>query len=211
MSELRLLDPQTGEIAPVLTAGDLLAAAGIGPDSSIGDRAAFIDRARELKRITSEAQGIVSDDLIGEMDRNGRWTLHEDGYEIKGSSPAAGALAFDVASLRVALAELVTDGVISGMAARAALEVAEPTAAVPYNVLRGALAALDNELTPEGVDDLRAVLEALVLAEPEPTYTPRLGHIKALLKIPAARRVIELCAIDVPAPRRTARVKRTRA
>lgn len=210
MTELQLLDPQTGEILRPVSAVDLLAAAGIGPDSSVGERAAFIDHARELKGIASEAQGIVSDALIAEMDRNGRWTLREDGYEIKGSSPDAGTLAFDVPSLRLALAELVTEGIITAAAANAGLEVSVPTAAVPYNVLRSAIAALDGQLTPDGSDDLRGVLEALVLAEPDPQYTPRLGAIKALLKIPAARRVIELCTTDTPPPRRTARVKRVR-
>lgn len=212
--ELQVFNTITGELIHAVTAIDLLVAAGIDDlgDAHTGELATFTDNARELKAIASEAQGIVSDELVRRMDMNGSWTLRQDGYEIKAASPAAGTVAYDVARLRLALAELVTDGIITSAAANAALEVKRPTAPVPYDLLRRTLGLLEDlasdKMNAALWNDVLGDLGALLLAEPEPTYTVRLAGINALLKLPAAGALIEPCRLTVDPPRRVARVKR---
>lgn len=205
--ELQVFNTDTGEVIRAVAASDLLAAAGLGylPDAGSDELAEFTDSARQLKSVATEAQGIVSDELIRRMDMDGRWTIREGRYEIKGASPDAGTLAYDVEKLRAALADLVTDKVITAKAAHAAVEITRPTAPVPYPLLRRVHYILTVGNRTAAIAD---EVEQLLLAEPEPTYTVRLVGVKALLKIPAAREAITACQITVDPPRRVARVKR---
>ena len=90
-----------GEVIRVLTAHDLLRAAGIDLEAA---------------------------DLVRRLDRRGSWTYRENGLEVKSSSPEAGTVAYDSTRLFVALADLVDAAKIDREAADNALEWVTPTA-----------------------------------------------------------------------------------
>lgn len=216
MSTLALVDMGTGELVDAVDARALLAAAGIANvgDAHSAQLAAFIDEAEKLRCVASEAKGIAGDELISRMDRDGKWTLRTDGFEVKSASPEAGAVAYDTARLHEALSTLVTVDVISPAGARAALEPVKPMATVSYDLLRRIAGLLDDFATNDKVDAVwwDAVLgevEDVLLTEPAVTYRQHAAGIKALLKIGHAREAIEACRIAVQPPRRTAKVRRT--
>jgi hypothetical protein len=134
MTALPMLVTAEGEIVQALTAENLLHAAGItDPRTADTDRlAVFMLDADHLASLAREAKEIVSDELIGRMDKRGKWTIHEGGLTIKSSSPAAGTEKYDDERLADALATLVEDDVIDAEAARAAIEWVEPPPPDPY-------------------------------------------------------------------------------
>lgn len=202
-----LVDKSTGEVIQAATAQALLGVYGLHPlaDADTVDLAQFTEDALEVRRVFAEAVGEVSDELVARLDANARWTLRQDGWEIKSQSPAAGSVSYDIDLLREALEELVTDGVISRDAAWNAVEPVRATVEVSYRLLRDVLRALDGYETADGVI---AEVEAIMCGEPGPTYKLKLAGVNALLKVPDARESVEACAISVTPPRRTARVKR---
>lgn len=199
-----IVDIVTGE---VLDARAVLASAGIESlnEADTSELAAFVYSVSQFFSIASEAKGQASDELVARLDAEASWTHRIDDWEIKAPSPAAGSLTYDVDLLREALEELVTLRVISREAAWNALEPVRPTIEVSYRLLRDVIRALDGY---ELADDIFNEIAQLLLGEPEPTYKLRLAGVKALLKIPAARTVIEPCQIDVTPPRRVAKVTR---
>lgn len=206
MTFLALIDTDSGEVYPV-SATSLLESSELLPlgEADTSDLAKFIDNVIELGHIASEARGMVSDELVARLDANACWTLRVDGWQLKTASPAAGSVSYDVSQLRAALETLVADGVISRAAAWGAVEPVRATVTVPYRLLRDVLRALDGYEVAEPIFD---EIERIVLGEPEPTYKLRLAGVKALLKIRAARDVIEACEVSVTPPRRTVQVTR---
>lgn len=200
-----------GELLPAIDARSLLAAAGIQSlrDAETVQLADFTDKADELRRIADEAKGAVSDEILRRLDMGGKWTLHEGPFKLSAPSPSAGSVGYDVDKLRAALADLATAEVISAEGANGAVETIAATASVPYALLRRVLDSLDGELDLPDEATLRADVEDVVAAEPEPTYKLRLGGVDRLRKIPAAREAIEECRVDLPAPRRRAKVTRS--
>lgn len=209
MSTLTLI--HDGELVPAVDAGSLLAAAGIQSvrDAEIIDLAEFTDKADELRRITDEAKGAVSDEMVRRLDMAGRWTTYIGPYTIKSSSPTAGTVAYDVEKLRGVLADLVAGGVISAAGANGAVECVQPTAAVPYALLRAVLCALDGEAEQFDHEMAAQWVANLLDAEPEPTYKLRQAGVNALLKLGGeAAEAIKGCAIATDPGRRRAKVTR---
>lgn len=91
-------------------------------NASTGDLARWADNLRELERQAKEVRDAISEELLHRMDRAAKWTLREDGFEIKGASPAP-TIEWDVDQLRGALRELLNDGLIDEDAHDAALQV----------------------------------------------------------------------------------------
>lgn len=134
MTALPMLVTAEGEVVQALTAENLLHAAGI-TDPATADLealAVFALDADHLVSLAEEAKGIVSDELIGRMDKRGKWTIHEGGLTIKSSSPAAGTEKYDDERLADALQALVDDDLIDAEAALAAIERVVPPAPDPY-------------------------------------------------------------------------------
>jgi hypothetical protein len=133
-ASLPMLVTTEGQVVEALTAENLLHAAGI-TDPTTADTealAVFGLDADHLVSLAEEAKGIVSDELIGRMDKRGKWTIHEGGLTIKSSSPAAGTEKYDDERLADALQALVEEDVIDAEAARAAIEWVEPPPPDPY-------------------------------------------------------------------------------
>lgn len=128
----RLLDPQ-GEVIRVVTAEDLLVAAGIHDVKGADDTelAAFDDGAKHLASIAKEAREDVGAELIRRMDRSGKWTRHVGEFTVTAPSPDAGTLKYESEALRAALVALVPD-VIDMDAVDAAVRLVCPPAPEPY-------------------------------------------------------------------------------
>lgn len=199
-----------GEVVEAVDASTLLYAAGVARvgDAATVELAQVTEKLTELRALAGEATGIASDELVRRMDRDGKWTVHEDGYTIKSASPAAGTVSYDLDKLRAALADLVAAGVVSAAGANAAVETVQPKVAVSYGLLRSIKRALAD------TDDQDAVLAAfdnvrlLLLSEPEPGYKLHAAGVNALLKLPAAREAIESCQVVTDPGRRKAKVTR---
>ncbi len=166
---LALIDRATGEVVHA-DASSLLASAGIDDvrDAATNALAAFMHNVTTLRGIANEAQGMASDELVARLDRNGKWTLREGGYEIKSSSPEAGTVAYDTDLLREALAELVGEGVVSAQGANAALQRVDPPAPVSYALLHTIRLGLQGSLDFPEFDALMSEIETLVGDEPPP-------------------------------------------
>lgn len=215
MSDLALINRASGEILDAVTARALLAAAGIDDprDAETVELAAFADSTRELRSITDEARGVVSDELVRRLDLDGCWTWRDAGYEVKAPSPEAGTTRYHTHLLRDALGQLVADGIISPVAARSAVDVEVPAVAVPYELLRRVRHALDTALADGGLhpavwEGVTSEIAELLADEPKASYVQRPAGIRSLCKIPTARAAIEACRLPATAPPRTARVRR---
>jgi len=200
-----------GEIVEAVSADTLLYAAGIGDvrQADTSELAAVTEKLADLKDLTFEASGIVSDELVRRLDMGGKWTLHEGEYTIKSASPEAGCTSYDVDRLRHALADLVVAEVISADGANAAVETVQPTVAVPYALLRAVALALDGEAGQFEHEMSAQWVENLLADEPEPTYKLKPAGVKNLLKLPQAREAIEACAVVSEPGRRRAKVTRS--
>jgi hypothetical protein len=202
-----------GEVVEAVDAHTLLYAAGVPTlhDAPMEQLAEVKEKLSALKSITAEADGILDVEIVHRQDLDCRWTTHVGPYTVKSSSPVAGAVSFDVERLRAVLADLVTDGVISAAGAMGAVETIEPTASVPYGLLRDLLRAIGGHEDAPGKWELCERLSDLLAGEPEPTYKVKAAGVKALCKLPAARAAIEACQVPVEPPRRKATVKRAAA
>jgi hypothetical protein len=202
-----------GEVVEAVDAHTLLYAAGVPTlhDAPMEQLAEVKEKLSALKSITAEADGLLDGEIVHRQDLDCRWTTHVGPYTVKSSSPVAGTVSYDVERLRAVLAELVTDGVISAAGAMGAVETIEPTAAVPYGLLRAVLRALDGEASQFDQEMAAQWVENLLAGEPEPTYKVKAAGVKALCKLPAARAAIEACQVPVEPPRRKATVKRAAA
>ncbi len=207
--EIQLYDASVGEIASVVDARRLLAAAGLvdltRPD--IAPLATFTTNAHILRQVLDEAVGFVSDELVVRLTRKGKYTYRDDRFEIKTTGPLAGTVGYDSELMQAALRKLVDAEVIDEDGARGALEVIPATVALPYSTLRQLIAALDGDLEPGQHAALRDDLASRVLDEPAPELKQRWQGIKALLNIPAAKDAIVACEIALTPPRRKATVK----
>ena len=198
MSGLALFHPD-GEVVEAVDAISLLYAAGVPNvrDADTETLAATDEKLTELKRIADEAALLVSDENVRRLDLAASWTYHVGPYTIKSSSPAAGSVAYDLDDLRVALADLVTRGLISADGANGAVETIQPTAAVPYALLRALRAGLDCELDPPNYDRLVRLLDDL------------LAGVTRLLKLGGeVAEAITACQVAVQPARRKAKVTR---
>lgn len=205
MTTMQLVQATTGEFVGMIDASSLIAAAGIDiATAPVEQLAEFMSTTDRLREIAAEAKSKVGDELVARMDRDGKWTMRTDDYEIRAPSPEAGTVVYDVDRLRDTLAMLVANGVISHAGSLAALEPIHPMAKVSYKFLRHLVAVLDGH-EPDGpaYEELRRLL----LAEPAMTFQVRTAGVKALLKVPAARDAIHACRITTEPPPRTARVK----
>jgi hypothetical protein len=202
-----------GEVVEAVDAHTLLYAAGVPTlhDAPMEQLAEVKEKLSALKSITAEADGLLDGEIVHRQDLDCRWTTHVGPYTVKSSSPVAGTVSYDVERLRAVLAELVTDGVISAAGAMGAVETIEPTAAVPYSLLRGLAASLEGNCDIGEEVELLDRVSDLLAGEPEPTYKVKAAGVKALLKLPAARAAIEACQVPVEPPRRRATVKRAAA
>jgi hypothetical protein len=202
-----------GEVVEAVDAHTLLYAAGVPTlhDAPMEQLAEVKEKLSALKSITAEADGILDVEIVHRQDLDCRWTTHAGPYTVKSSSPVAGSISYDEKKLRAVLAELVTDGVISAAGAMGAVETIEPTASVPYGLLRAVLSAFDGQLDQPAERELCDRLEDLLADEPFPTYKVKAAGVKALCKLPAARAAIEACQVPVEPPRRRATVKRAAA
>lgn len=206
MTTIQLVQAATGELVGVADASSLLSAAGIADITiaPVDQLAEFMHATDRLREIATEAKGKAGSELVARMDRDGKWTMHTEHFEIRSASPEAGTLGYDIERLRETLAMLVANGVISHAGSFAALEVVHPTVAVSYKFLRYLVAVLDGHEPDEpAYEELRRLL----LTEPETTYRVKPAGVKALLKVPAARESIEACQVPTAPPPRTARIK----
>jgi hypothetical protein len=205
MTTISLFDPTSGEVVRAVDARALLTAAGLGDlaDAHTIALAEFSLHCAELRSIASEAAAVVGDELISRLDARAKWTLRQDGFEIKTQSPEAGTLAYHTGLLRHALLTLVEDDIISPEGSNAALERVEENVSVPYWMLHDFAKAMNPGPTA-------AMLNELLLAEPEPRYRQHAAGIKALLKVPAARDLIQAAQVPILPPRRVAKVRRVK-
>jgi hypothetical protein len=121
-----------GELVRLITATDLLQAAGLPDDLTDAPAealAGFVDGTGHLAGITREAKQLVSDELIRRMDQSASWTLRTGEFVASAPSPSAGTDAYDTERLLETLQRLVDEDVISPEAFSGALEFVEPA---PY-------------------------------------------------------------------------------
>lgn len=59
-----------------------------------------------------EAKRLLGGEMIERMDRQGEWTVHAPGVEVRAPSPSAGTVEWDAEKLERLLDELVEEGVI---------------------------------------------------------------------------------------------------
>ncbi len=215
---IQVFDPYTGVIEAAVDARRLLSCAGLVPPHCEDIEAALADvpfealvtfaaKAAELASVVKEADNAVRHQLPLRLDARGKWTVRECGYVVESPSETAGTSGYDSLLLRSACGRLVDEGVIEQEAADRALEVVPVPALVPYATLRLILDALDGELDQPGYVDLREQIAVRILDEPEPRLVQHRSGIAALLKLKAARPVIEACEVELTPPRRRATVK----
>lgn len=215
MNALMVVNRESGEAIAAVDAHALLVAADI-VDVRVAatvELAAFADNTRQLQSVAAEARGIASNELIRRLDQDGCWTWREGGYEVKAPSPEAGTVRYHTGLLRDALQKLVADGVISPDGARSAVAPDVPTVAVPYELLRRALGALDAAMSVGALpapawEAVAHDINDVLADEPEAGYHQRPVGIRNLLRIPAARAAIEACRLPAEAPPRAARVRK---
>jgi hypothetical protein len=202
-------DPQTGEVARVVDAERLLHAAGIFDvrEASFEQIGTFHDNAKELRSIAAEADNLVGQEVIRRLDRGGKWTRREGGYEFNAPSPEAGTVAYDTDALRKALDDLMADDLIDVDASNAALEPTYPTVALNWDDLDVIHAGLYGCLDPGDWRKLAEKVEALRDSLGPPSYKQRPAGIKALLKRGGVvKAAIEACQREVQPPVRKARI-----
>jgi hypothetical protein len=202
-------DPQTGEVARVVDAERLLHAAGIFDvrEASFEQIGTFHDNAKELRSIAAEADSIVGNEVIRRLDRGGKWTRREGGYEFVTASPEAGTVAYDTEALRSAVRQLVIADLIDIEAADAAVEPIWPTVSLTAAELDEIHAGLCHCLDPPDLGAITEKVEALRDSLGEPTFKQRPAGIKALLKRGGAvKAAIEACQREVQPPVRKARI-----
>lgn len=203
-----------GEVVRLISAEHLLEAAGLTDlrEAEVLELAVFTDNADHLAAIAREAKGTVSDELVTRLDKRGKWTVHEDGFTIKSSSPQAGTVAYDTDQLRAALDVLIAADEIDREGADAALEPKPGTVQVNADDIAVLRALVADETSEEDHDLAVDLLNWLADNVPATTYSQKPAGIKALLKrggqVAAA---IEACKVDVDPPKRTAKVTRKRA
>lgn len=188
-----MADPQ-GELVKLITAEDLLRAAGLDAaelgGAEIADLAGFTDNAGHLVAIAKEATETVGGELVRRLDRRGRWTLREAGYVINAPSPAAGTTKYDTDALLQALRDLVKLDAIDQAGADAALEPVPGTVTVDAAYLQAVHERLLELQQLEGAEHVTAATSDALLATtellarmPATTYRQKPGGIQALLKL----------------------------
>lgn len=116
---------------------------------------------------------------------------------------------YDVEKLRGVLADLVAAGVISAAGANGAVECVQPTAAVPYGLLRTLREVIQGEADMHDRWEVAHALDDLLADEPEPAYKLKQAGVNALLKLGGeAAEAIKSCAITTAPARRKAKVTR---
>lgn len=122
---LEVLDRKSGELIDVKKA-------------HLPRLAQFFVNLDELRAQLTDAEEVVQAEVLGRLDRSGKWTEHVstgEGYlvDLKAPSPAAGTVAYDVDTLEKTLQQLVDDVVIDRQAAERALErTVTVTFAIPW-------------------------------------------------------------------------------
>lgn len=107
--EVTLIHPTSGEVLDLHTASTL-------------DLAHWRHAVREWEDNARQAKKLVDAEILDRMDRRGEWTVHEDGFDLVGSSPEPSD-SYDAEALQAGLAELVDVGLIDEDAASAAVEI----------------------------------------------------------------------------------------
>lgn len=189
-NDIVLYDPTVGEIIRLNAAQ--------APDEQLAD--VYESTIPRLEAQLKAAKEIVSDELVGRLDRNGRWTLrvgdHRDvQWVINAPSPDVGTSFVDAHVLDEVLGELMEEGVISQQAASAALE---RTVTVTFRVDTQAEVddIVDRAHQDERVKDVEAALKV------------RAAGVRALEKIPAARERVQSARFPCDPPKRRVRVRR---
>jgi hypothetical protein len=216
MSGLPQVLTPSGELVRVLTAGDLLAYAGLDGDrlgdAELGELGSFVDNVEHLKRVADEARGIVGDEGIRRLDR--KWTRRVDvdgvTFKLEAPSPEAGTTKYDTDLLKAALERLVAEDLIDPEGARGALE--EVPGAI--ELTRDALEAIAGALVSGELERSEVLedVERMIARVPEATYKQRPAGIKALLKIGGqVAAAIEEAKVDVDPSARRLKVSRVEA
>lgn len=210
MTSLALFHPD-GEVIDVIDANSLLYAAGIPcvQDADLEQLADVTEKLRELKALTDEATGVLSDELVARLDSAASWTARVGEYKVTAPSPTAGTCAYNVEALRAALDGLIDANVISPAAGFAAVARVEPTVSVSYGFLRDVLAVYSGKCDESLERSVRDEVQELLAGEPEPSLKLRPQGVAALLKVPGAREAVEACQVTVDPGRRRAKVTRT--
>jgi hypothetical protein len=209
MTALTVKTPQ-GELAEVVDAPRLLAAFGVEDldAASTVELATADDALGLLLDIGKEARGMVSDHLVDHLDSALDWSLAVDGFEVKAPSPIAGTSVYDDAMLDALLCRLIAEGRITQRAADKVRVPNVPAASVPFGLLRDLASALDGHRDQATHYALAHELELILRDEPAPTFRTDLRGVAALAKLPGLAEEVEACKVAVPAPRRTAKVRR---
>ncbi len=114
-----VINPQTGEVLTLT-------------DASLRDLAAFIEHARSLKVALTEQIAAVGLEITDRLDRQAKWTVQAEEYEIRGESPTR--VTYSASKLYEQLQQLVAEDLISEAAAHAACERTYAYAAKPAGV-----------------------------------------------------------------------------
>ena len=192
--ELVVVDRATGEVLDPKTA-------------DTARLAEFITNSQSLHKELSDAEGVVSDELVERLDRDASWTAHvENGefrWEIKASSPTAGTTVYPEDLLETELEGLVREGTITPEAAakalhrRIILELGVPWDSDPREIARKVKDALSIEVAGVQVKVERS----------EARITPVASSINALRKVEATREALDRAQRQAAPPRRRATVK----
>lgn len=200
-----------GEIVRLITADDLLRVAGLDgtalADAELVQLGTFTDQADHLVAIAGEAKRIVGAEAIARMDRRGKWTLREAGFEFNAPSPTAGTTSYDTGLLLAALKRLVAAGAIDQEAADAALELVHGTVTVTAPQLEALAAGIDgDDQTITAALQLHAELHDRLS---EPAWKQKPAGINALRKLGGkVAAAIDAAKVEVDPPARTAKIKR---
>jgi hypothetical protein len=212
--KLVLFDKSSGELAPIVDAPGLLAAAGIIGlfEADTVTLAEFDDRARLLESIAKEARGLSGDELIRRLDVDACWTAHAGEWTITSLSPEAGTIGFDGEVTHAVLAAAVEHDAISQAAMDAAVRDVTPGPAVSWTVLREILRALEGDLDPSDEHALYEQVSTLLSEEPARVYSVQRAGINRLLKMGGdVKDAVEWITLTIEAPRRVAKIKRARS
>jgi len=169
--------------------------------------AAFVTDLHGIRQELSEAESVVSDELVSRLDRDACWTAHvDDGetrWEIKAASPTAGTTSYPEDLLEVELQGLVDAATISSDAAakalnrRVVLELSVPWDADPREIARKVKQALSIEVAGVTVTVERA----------DAKITPVASAIAALRKVPGTSDALDAAKREQPQGKRRVTVK----
>jgi hypothetical protein len=173
-------------------------------DASIEQLAECMTNSQLVREEVSDAERIVSDELLDRLDKSASWTLRVGPYELKALSPAAGTKIYSPDMLRTALAGLVDAGTISAEAAsnallrRLILELDVPWQADPA----GLATAVKEAITIHVADVTVGVVKA------EAATRVSAAGIKAIRKVPGTSDALDAAKLTQPAAARRVRVTR---